>query len=110
MASHAGYQGSAIEEMNNGKNAVEVLNEIYGVNGINLKGVSVDKVLYYVGKGNPVIGRTGASSYAIIISYDSKNISYIDVASGASSTISIVEANRLFSQWENLFITYYKRS
>lgn len=110
VASHAGYQGSAIEEMNNGKNAVEVLNEIYGVNGINLKGVSVDKVLYYVGKGNPVIGRTGASSYAIIISYDSKNISYIDVASGASSTISIVEANRLFSQWENLFITYYKRS
>ena len=53
-------------------------------------------------------GKSGNDSYVIITAYDSKNVTYTDAASGMSQTVSLTDANKLFTQWENVFVTYYK--
>ena len=88
--------------------ADEVLSNIAGVTGLSIKGVSVDKMLNYIDNGCPVIGKNGSDSYVIITAYDSKNITYMDATYGTSKTISLTEANKMFAQWENVFVTYYK--
>ena len=88
--------------------ADEVLSRIQGVCGLSIKGVAVDKLLNYIDNGCPVIGKTGSDSYVIITAYDAKNVTYIDMAAGNTQTVSLSEANKLFTQWENVFVTYYK--
>jgi hypothetical protein len=85
-----------------------VLSSIPGVSGISIKGVSIDKMLNFIDNGCPVIGKSGNDSYVIITAYDSKNVTYTDAASGMSQTVSLTDANKLFTQWENVFVTYYK--
>ena len=107
VAAYAGGQ-SDISEALKTKTADEVLSSIPGVSGISIKGVSIDKMLNFIDNGCPVIGKSGNDSYVIITAYDSKNVTYTDAASGMSQTVSLTDANKLFTQWENVFVTYYK--
>ncbi|MDO5382541.1 MAG: hypothetical protein Q4F06_07500 [Eubacteriales bacterium] len=108
IADYAGAQFSTENAMNAGDTAKEALSRIPGVEGICIKGVSVDKMLNFIDAGCPVIGRTGNNSYVIIIAYDSKQLVYMDTSSGRTITTTITDANKLFAQWENIFVTYYK--
>lgn len=90
----------------NGMTALEIINEATTNRALNLKGVTVENVLYYINIKRPVIGRTGGNSYVLVTGYDAKNITYYDVAAGKSVTLSLVDANKLFAQWGNVFITY----
>ena len=44
----------------------------------------------------------------IITGYDSKNVTYIDTDSNSTVTVALTDASKMFNQWENVFITYYK--
>jgi hypothetical protein len=70
--------------------------------------LSLDKILYFIDVGYPVIGRTGEASYVVVTAYDSGNIAYLDTDTGVSKTMAITEATKMFAQWGNLFMTYYK--
>lgn len=107
VASYAGAQFDVSEYLKT-MTADEVLSRIQGVCGLSIKGVSVDKMLNFIDNGCPVIGKNGDESYVIITSYDSKNITYTDMTSGISTTTTLTDANKLFTQWENVFVTYYK--
>ena len=52
--------------------------------------------------------KNGSDSYVIITAYDSKNVTCMDPVSGAEQTVSLSDANKMFTQWENVFVTYYK--
>ena len=90
------------------KTADEILSLIPGVAGLSVKSVTVDKMLNFIDNGCPVIGKSGSESYVIITGYDSKNITYIDTASDSMVTVALTDASKMFNQWENVFITYYK--
>lgn len=107
VASYAGAQ-FLVQDYLNDLTADEILSNISGVKGLSIKGVSVDKILNFVDKGCSVIAKSGYNSYVIITAYDSKNLTYTDAASGSTQTMAITEANKIFAQWENVFITYYK--
>ncbi len=107
VAAYAGAQFNVSEYLKT-ITADEVLGRIQGVCGLSIKGVSVDKILNFIDNGSPVIGKSGEDSYVIITAYDSKNITYTDMASGTSTTVTLTDANKLFTQWENVFVTYYK--
>lgn len=107
VAAYAGGQSDVSEALKS-MTADEVLSRIPGVSGISIKGVSIDKMLNFIDNGCPVIGKSGSDSYVIITAYDSKNVTYTDMTSGAGQTISLTDANKLFTQWENVFVTYYK--
>ena len=67
-------------------------------------------MLNFIDNGCPVIGKSGSESYVIITGYDSKNITYIDTASDSMVTVALTDASKMFNQWENVFITYYKNT
>ena len=107
VASYAGAQFD-INAYIQDKTADEILSLIPGVAGLSVKSVTVDKMLNFIDNGCPVIGKSGSESYVIITGYDSKNITYIDTASDSMVTVALTDASKMFNQWENVFITYYK--
>ena len=107
VASYAGAQFDVNEYLNQ-MTADEVLSRIPGVCGLSIKGVTIDKMLNYIDNGCPVIAKNGNDSYVIITGYDSKNVTYMDAQSGATQTVSITDAGKMFTQWENIYVTYYK--
>ena len=44
----------------------------------------------------------------MIKAYDSKNVTFYDVASGQEVTQTIGEASKLFEQWGNIFVSYIR--
>lgn len=103
----AGSDVDASAEMASGMTAIDIINKAKGSgHALNLKGVTVENILYYISIKKPVIGRTGGNSYVLITGYDSKTVTYFDITSGKSVTVTLADANKLFTQWGNVFITY----
>ena len=108
LCNYLGSDINASSYMGQGHNAVETLNSISGVTGINLTGITYEKVLSYVSKGCPVISRTESDGYIVIIAYNSSEIAYIDSSTGKVETVSMTDAGKMFSQGGNVFVTYFK--
>jgi len=102
----AGFDIDASTKLKQGMTALDIINEATTNRALNLKGVSLDNILYYTSVGIPVIGRTGDNSYVIITSFDAKNITYFEVSTGKPVTMLIADANKLFTQFGNVFIAY----
>ena len=73
---------------------------------IRMEGIAPENVLPFVSEGSPVMGKT-SDGYVVIVAYDSKTISYVDGNTGVQTSVSISDANKLFAQGGNIFITYY---
>jgi hypothetical protein len=110
LMKYAGSELDATTMMSNGLTAVDVINQGTGTknHALYLRGVALDRVLYYISAGIPVIAKTGDVTYGIITAYDAANISYLDTTSGAMKAMAITEASKMFAQWGNVFITYYQ--
>lgn len=74
---------------------------------LKIEGVQAEKVLSFVGLDCPVIGET-IDGYVIITGYTSKQITYLNTMTGAYETVSITEADKMFSQCGDNYLTYYK--
>jgi len=108
VCARLGADISVPEYMAAGNNAVSTLSAIGGIKGVNLSGVTLDKALSYVGQSCLVIARTDINTYVIITGYTSKEVTYVDVSAGRTVTVSLSDANKLFSQGGNIYIAYYK--
>ena len=84
------------------------MNKEVEVTGINLTGITYEKVLSYVSNGCPVISRTESDEYIVIIAYNSSEIAYIDSSTGEVETVSMTDAGKMFSKGGNVFVTYFK--
>jgi len=102
----AGFDVDASAKLSQGMTALDIINESTDNRALNLKDVSLENILYYTSVGIPVIGRVGENSYVIITSFDAKNITYFDVSTGNTVSLPIADANRLFTQYGNVFISY----
>lgn len=69
---------------------------------INADGLSMTSVLYYIGKGYPVIAETG-SRYRIIFSYDNHNIRWIDPETDEENLQGKKDAEEYFAAKGNRF-------
>ena len=108
MLAMAGVDANAANGFDEGKNALEIIEQTNALTALNLQGVSLDNVLSCVGEGRPVVGRYGSDRYVVIKAYDSKNVKFYDTAEGKEVTQTIGEASKLFEQWGNIFITYIR--
>ncbi len=88
--------------------AVQLMNEAMDNKAIRLDGISVDKVLYYVSEGYPVIGKISSSEYVIISGYDGSQVTYMNPQSGDVKSAGIQEMSAVFTQNGNTFLTYFK--
>lgn len=108
VSNYLGADFNAVSYMEQGHTAVETFDNISGVHGISLTGITYEKALSYVGDGSPVIARIGEDEYIIITAYNSSEIAYIEASTGAQKTVSMNEAGKMFSQGGNIYVTYYK--
>lgn len=104
---YAGYESDARSAFSEGKDAVEVLDGLTGGCGLNLKGASAENVLSLVSEGFPVIAAS-ADGYVIIFGYDGSGITYLEPQTGTEKTSPLEEANKIFTQAGNVFLSYYK--
>ncbi len=88
--------------------AISILdNYIEKGEALELTGCMTDTMLYYVGKGIPVMAMVDNSNAVLIVGYDSKNISIYDPSIGQIYSKSTREATTMFSNGGNRFVAYH---
>ena len=102
----AGFDVDVSAKLSQGMTALDIINEATSNRALNLKGVSLENVLYYTSVGIPVVGRTGDNSYVIVTSFDTKNITYFEVSTGKEVILPTADASKVFTQFGNVFIAY----
>lgn len=88
------------------KNVAEWLEQYLKVTAFELKGASLDEVLYYVYKKYPVIAVLKESEVLLLTGYDQTTVEAINPVSGATLKIEKEQAERMFEENGNLFFTY----
>lgn len=71
-----------------------------------LSGVTLDEVLYFVWKGQPVLALKESGEAVVITSYNAREVVYYDPAKGRNMTMSIEKAETLFLDGGNIFISF----
>ncbi len=105
------YNGSITDvagELAAGKNAMEILNgKIDGRQGYDLTGCSFTEMLYYVCKGQPVMGQLNGNHYVLIVGYDFYNAVLFDPATGTTYKNGQEETTAMFEEYGNKFFVVY---
>lgn len=73
---------------------------------IDVSGLSVDEVIFYVSEGAPVFAMTGTDSAVLITGYSSSVVYYFEPLSGATKSLSYEQAEELFKAAGSVFFTY----
>lgn len=71
-----------------------------------LTGATLDEVLYFVWKGQPVLAMKGPEEAVVIVSYNAREIVYYSPARGRNVTVSLEAAEAEFSENGNMFISF----
>lgn len=74
---------------------------------VDLSGLSLDQVLYYVSIYKPVIAMTSGSDAVLIVGYSSENIVLYDPLAGGRSVMTRDHAQELFQQGGSRYTVYY---
>ncbi len=107
MLQSGGVYKSSEEEIRR-KSLTRVLSDNLEADVLDLSGVSLSDVLYYVSRGYPVMAMTGQGSAVIITGYDSKNTILYDPGEERVYKLGMNDSKSLFEKAGNRFITYIK--
>lgn len=107
MLQSGGVYKSSEEEIRR-KSLARVLSDNLEADVLDLSGVSLSDVLYYVSRGYPVMAMTGQGSAVIITGYDSKNTILYDPGEERVYKLGMNDSKSLFEKAGNRFITYIK--
>lgn len=88
------------------KSVSEWMEQFLKVSALELKGASLDEVLYYVYKKYPVIALPGEDKVLLITGYDQTSVELMNPLYGTSQKIEKEEAEELFEDSGNVFFTY----
>lgn len=75
---------------------------------LDLKGCTLNEVLYYVNLGTPVFAMSGSDSALVVIGYDANNVTLFDAATGDTQKMGLEDATAVFSAAGNQFVAYLK--
>lgn len=89
-----------------GNTVLSVLKDNIKGDVLDLSGCSLDSVLYYVGRGYPVLVMTEPNKAMIIVGYDSKNTVLYDPEKTEIFKYGLNDSKALFDAYGNKFITY----
>lgn len=107
MLQSGGVYKSSEDEIRR-KSLVRVLSDNLDADVLDLSGVSLSDVLYYVSRGYPVMAMTGQGSAVIIMGYDSKNTILYDPGEDSVYKLGMNDSKSMFEKAGNRFITYIK--
>lgn len=75
---------------------------------VNLTGLTLEQVLYFVSSGKYVIGMTGKSTAVVICGYDTKTVSTYNPANGKKETIGRAEMEKTFHDAGDKYVSYLR--
>lgn len=94
------------------KSAYSLLKEKMGedINVLNLKGCTLDEVLYFVSNEQPVLALTSGENMVVITEYSiiENTVTYYNPSIGQTETKSITVADEMFEAAGNVFVSYVK--
>lgn len=73
---------------------------------VNLTGCTLDSVLYYVGRGNPVLAMTERGNAVLIVGFDSKNTVIYNPLDTEIRKMGINDSRAYFEGFGNKFVSY----
>lgn len=76
------------------------------VDVVNLKGCTLDEVLYFVSGGKPVVAMTSGGAYVVITEYTESTVTFINPANGKKETKGIAAMTKEFEAAGNTFVSY----
>ena len=84
----------------------EVMRRYTNSDVVVLTGATLDEVLYFIWRGQPVLAMKESGEAVVITAYNSKDVVYYDPGKGRSVTIEKTEAEELFEEGGNIFISF----
>lgn len=96
------------EKLSAKKKSVYQMLELYMEEPVALQGLTLEQILYFVSNNRYVIGMTSNSTGVVISGYDTKTVTIYDPGKGKVETIGRTQAEQLFEQGQNRFISYLK--
>lgn len=103
---YGGASVSSKELLDEGKSIVEIINESLDNKGVDLTGSTLSQILYYVNKGNLVMGEMSEREYVLVVGYDAYNVTILNPLTKETKKIGLKEANEKFQNMGNSFISY----
>lgn len=85
-----------------------VLNSCVANNAVNLYGLTLSQVLYYVDKEIPVIAGFGGSHYVLVMSYNNTKVRYMDPLSGEEVVMTREEFEDKMKSSGNEYYSYIR--
>lgn len=104
---YEGKTASVSERIESGEEPLSILQELLpDARVLDLTGCGVDAMVYYISEGKPVLAMTGEKEAVLLVGYSGSNISYYDPATQRVRSISMEEADRMFSASGNTYLGY----
>ena len=90
------------------KSAYGLLKDKMGENSnvVNLKGCTLDEVLYFVSGNRPVIAWTEQNTMVLLTEYTESTVTYIDPVAGEKKVLGLRAAEEFFERGKNAFVSY----
>ncbi len=96
--------------LDSGKTVKQILEEnLNNVTALDLTGVSLDAILYYVNQDIPVLVSLENESAMLVIGFNELNVVVMNPETGTVYKIGMNDATNLFRQSGNAFVTYFKK-
>lgn len=107
MLSLEGVSRNAQSMLNQGMTVAEILEEnLTDAQVLELSGVSLDAILYYINQDIPVLATLKEDDAMLVIGFNELNIVVMNPNSGTVYKIGMNDAAQMFEEHGNLFVTY----
>ena len=107
ILAYEGKKTDAAAELGS-KTVLEILREQLKTEAVQFRATSVQDMRYLIDKGVPVLALKDASNAILLIGYDARTITYVDLATGTVLTGSFDRVNELLAGSGRTFIGYVK--
>lgn len=105
------YEGKTVDaagEMAAGKKPIEILQEQFLGNVLDLHGCSPEELCYILGKGIPIIAMTDLNNAVLLIGYNDSMITYVKPDTGEKVSVPYEELEALTVASGNTYLGYLK--
>ena len=105
------YEGKTVDaagEMAAGKKPIEILQEQFLGNVLDLHGCSPEELCYILGKGTPIIAMTDLNNAVLLIGYNDSMITYVKPDTGEKVSVPYEELEALTVASGNTYLVYLK--
>lgn len=110
MLEYEGQSKSVNEFIAAGQSAKQILqNNLEDCVVLDLKGVSVEEIIFYVSEGSPVFAMTGTDTAVLVIGYSATNIYYYEPLNDSVVSVTYDEANTMFANGNYQYLTFLVR-